>query len=206
MTRERVSKASAPSASRDSDLKSSRTRSSTRTSVPTTYAAFVSGRLTARENAALNRNDGSHYCGYMAIRPTQDQITRLVSAGPDGAIVMVNLLKYRTAAAYESNRAEAKENLTGRDAYLRYGVHVQQILRYTEHRYSNSLQIRSRFRDVGAGGSNPLSPTTSMRKRPPTDEMAGLAFQHVPFCVRNCPKKLVRLKSPSGFAESHLGP
>jgi uncharacterized protein (DUF1330 family) len=45
-------------------------------------------------------------------------------------MVMVNLLKYRKAAAYEAGRAEAKENLSGRDAYQRYGmVALQQVMK-----------------------------------------------------------------------------
>lgn len=57
-----------------------------------------------------------------AIVPTPTQINRLAERGPDGPIVMVNLLKYRQRAAYEPGRPEAKENLSGRDAYRRYGM------------------------------------------------------------------------------------
>jgi uncharacterized protein (DUF1330 family) len=46
--------------------------------------------------------------------------------GPTGPMVMVNLLKYRKKAAYESDHAEAKENLSGRDAYQRYGMVAMQ--------------------------------------------------------------------------------
>jgi uncharacterized protein (DUF1330 family) len=57
-----------------------------------------------------------------AIIPTPQQIERLVEKGPEGPIVMVNLLKYRAKAAYCPDRAEAKENLSGIDAYRRYGM------------------------------------------------------------------------------------
>src|ERR1700759_833004 len=57
-----------------------------------------------------------------AIVPTPAQMQAMVEKGPDGPIVMVNLLKYRDHAAYESDRAEAKENLSGREAYQRYGM------------------------------------------------------------------------------------
>lgn len=56
------------------------------------------------------------------IIPTPEQLQALVATGPEGAIVMVNLLKYRDKAAYAPDRAEAKENLSGRDAYRRYGA------------------------------------------------------------------------------------
>ena len=52
----------------------------------------------------------------------------MIERGPDGPIVMVNLLKYRSKAAYEPDRPEAKENLTGREAYQRYGAVAVQVL------------------------------------------------------------------------------
>jgi uncharacterized protein (DUF1330 family) len=58
------------------------------------------------------------------------QIQTMAENGPTGPMVMVNLLKYRKTAAYEPDRAEAKENLSGRDAYQRYGmVALQQVMK-----------------------------------------------------------------------------
>jgi uncharacterized protein (DUF1330 family) len=57
-----------------------------------------------------------------AVMPTQAQIQAMMESGPEGPVVMVNLLKYRARAAYELDRAEAKEGLTGREAYQRYGM------------------------------------------------------------------------------------
>jgi hypothetical protein len=54
--------------------------------------------------------------------PKADQREFLVERGPDGPIVMVNLLKYRERAAYPDGKPEAKENLSGREAYRRYGA------------------------------------------------------------------------------------
>ena len=56
------------------------------------------------------------------IMPTAAQMQAMVETGPEGPIVMVNLLKYRDRAAYGPERAEAGENLTGREAYQRYGA------------------------------------------------------------------------------------
>jgi uncharacterized protein (DUF1330 family) len=56
------------------------------------------------------------------IVPTPQQIRRLIEKGPDGPIVMVNLLKYKANASYGSDRPEAKESLSGLEAYRRYGV------------------------------------------------------------------------------------
>ena len=56
------------------------------------------------------------------IIPTPEQMRALAESGPEGPIVMVNLLKYREKAAYAPDRAEARENLSGREAYRRYGA------------------------------------------------------------------------------------
>jgi uncharacterized protein (DUF1330 family) len=65
-----------------------------------------------------------------SIVPTPKQIQTMAEKGPEGSMVMVNLLKYRAKAAYTPDHAEAKENLTGRDAYQRYGmVALQQVMK-----------------------------------------------------------------------------
>ncbi len=58
----------------------------------------------------------------MTVVPTQNQIQTMLTEGPTGTMVMVNLLKYRALAAYEPDRKEVKENLSGRNAYQRYGM------------------------------------------------------------------------------------
>jgi hypothetical protein len=58
----------------------------------------------------------------IAVNPTPDQLRTIVEQGPDGPIVMVNLLKYQEKADYDVDRAEAKEGLSGLDAYRRYGA------------------------------------------------------------------------------------
>jgi uncharacterized protein (DUF1330 family) len=66
----------------------------------------------------------------MSVIPSAEQIQTMMTDGPKGPMVMVNLLKYRAKAAYGSDRAEAKENLSGRDAYQRYGmVALQQVMK-----------------------------------------------------------------------------
>jgi uncharacterized protein (DUF1330 family) len=61
----------------------------------------------------------------MAIVPSPKQIQTMMEKGPQGPMVMVNLLKYRAKAAY-GNHAEAKDNLSGREAYQRYGMVAMQ--------------------------------------------------------------------------------
>lgn len=53
-----------------------------------------------------------------SIDPTADQVRRLRDAGPEGPIVMVNLLKFRAQAAYPADSAEPA--CSGREAYARY--------------------------------------------------------------------------------------
>ena len=63
-----------------------------------------------------------------AIVPSAEQLRALMENGPKGPLVMVNLLKFRARAAYTGDRKEAQENLSGRDAYMRYGVVAQKCV------------------------------------------------------------------------------
>ncbi len=56
------------------------------------------------------------------VMPSQDQLAAFAESKLEGAIVMVNLLRYRERAAYATNTAEAKEELSGKAAYQRYGA------------------------------------------------------------------------------------
>jgi uncharacterized protein (DUF1330 family) len=62
----------------------------------------------------------------VAIEPTQQQLSELTArAGTDsdGAVVMLNLNRYRDRAAYEDARAdETATDVSGHEAYLRYGI------------------------------------------------------------------------------------
>ena len=53
-----------------------------------------------------------------SIDPTADQVRALRDAGRDGPVVMLNLLKFRDAAAYPDDSGEAP--CSGVDAYARY--------------------------------------------------------------------------------------
>src|ERR1700743_360823 len=57
-----------------------------------------------------------------SVMPTPEQLRAMAENGPEGAVVMVNLLKYRAKARYEPDAKEARENLAGRDAYQRYAL------------------------------------------------------------------------------------
>lgn len=53
-----------------------------------------------------------------SIDPTADQVRQLRDAGPDGPIVMVNLLKFRDQAAYPPDSGEPARS--GPEAYALY--------------------------------------------------------------------------------------
>jgi uncharacterized protein (DUF1330 family) len=57
-----------------------------------------------------------------AVFPGQDQIRAFFGGAEDGPFVMVNLLKFKERADYPDG---AEPELSGRDAYRRYGAAVQ---------------------------------------------------------------------------------
>ena len=62
-----------------------------------------------------------------SIEPTADQLERLIAdAEKPGPIVMINLLRFRDAADYPAGFDA--EPCSGRDAYMRYGMHVLPML------------------------------------------------------------------------------
>jgi uncharacterized protein (DUF1330 family) len=58
----------------------------------------------------------------MSVNPSQAQVKALMEAPIEGPIVMVNLLKYRARAQYESSTPEAADDVSGEQAYQRYGA------------------------------------------------------------------------------------
>lgn len=62
------------------------------------------------------------------ITPTPEQAQAFMGRDQDAPIAMVNLLKFKDKATYEADRSEASENLSGWEAYQRYGAAVSGIL------------------------------------------------------------------------------
>lgn len=60
-----------------------------------------------------------------AVFPPIEQAMAFFGSGEDGAFVMVNLLKFKPKAEYEDG---SDTELTGAEAYARYGVSVQACL------------------------------------------------------------------------------
>ena len=60
------------------------------------------------------------------IEPRPEQLAELEAHRPDGPIVALNLNRYRERAAYPAGTADA--DVSGRDAYLRYGIVAVQAI------------------------------------------------------------------------------
>lgn len=60
-----------------------------------------------------------------AVFPSPDQFHTFFGAPEDGPFVMVNLLKFREKAVYEDG---SEPELSGREAYNRYGVEVAKLV------------------------------------------------------------------------------
>lgn len=60
-----------------------------------------------------------------AVYPNEGQIKEMQAEGPDSAIVMVNLLKFRDHAQYRDGR---ETKLTGREAYDLYAREVTKLV------------------------------------------------------------------------------
>ena len=63
-----------------------------------------------------------------ASQPTKEQIEELLKADQTVPVAMVNLLKFKDKATYAEGTPEASENLTGAEAYARYGAGVVKVL------------------------------------------------------------------------------
>ena len=60
-----------------------------------------------------------------AIHPGPEQAAAFFGGAEDGPMCMVNLLKFKETATYADG---SEPELSGRDAYLRYGMAVQACL------------------------------------------------------------------------------
>jgi len=60
-----------------------------------------------------------------AVYPPKEQFDEFFAGADDGPIVMVNLLKFRDRAVYED---DPTIDISGREAYERYGVEVTRLI------------------------------------------------------------------------------
>jgi uncharacterized protein (DUF1330 family) len=65
----------------------------------------------------------------MPINPTQQQIDAVAAIADDGPLVMLNLNRYRERAAYSGEPpGGASADVSGHEAYLRYGLTAMKVL------------------------------------------------------------------------------
>ena len=64
-----------------------------------------------------------------ATQPSPDQIKAFLAADMAEPVAMLNVLKFKPKATYESDASEAELNLTGQEAYTRYGKGVFEVLK-----------------------------------------------------------------------------
>jgi uncharacterized protein (DUF1330 family) len=75
-----------------------------------------------------------------ALYPAAGTVADLIAAQPSGALVMVNLLKFRLKAVYPDGRPT---ELSGQQAYMLYGAPMQRIVAQGGGRLVFSGQVRS---------------------------------------------------------------
>ena len=62
-----------------------------------------------------------------AIQPTPEQLEAFLTRDMTQPIAMLNLLKFKDKATYPEGTPEAGENLSGMEAYMRYGAGLPPI-------------------------------------------------------------------------------
>ncbi|MEL7488367.1 MAG: DUF1330 domain-containing protein [Pseudomonadota bacterium] len=63
------------------------------------------------------------------VDPTRDQFSAMMKMADDGPIHMLNMLRFRDAAAYEPGHALENAGLSGAEAYAKYGEESGPIFR-----------------------------------------------------------------------------
>ncbi len=80
---------------------------------------FEPGALTLQN---LREHELTHEApGDAAVNPTDDQINRLLNSQHTGHVWMINLLRYRKTAKYAATSAFAGKEISGKEAYMKYG-------------------------------------------------------------------------------------
>ncbi len=94
-----------------------------------------------------------------AVYPDEGQVKEMQDEGPDGPIVMVNLLKFRDQAEYRDRR---ETNLTGRQAYDLYAREVTKLV--TE--YGGEVLFAGDTTFLALGEATPLWDEIALAKYP----------------------------------------
>ncbi|MEM6310026.1 MAG: DUF1330 domain-containing protein [Pseudomonadota bacterium] len=81
------------------------------------------------------------------IDPTRVQFDAFKDLGRDQPLNMLNLVRFREKAAYPSDHALARQNLSGAQAYVNYGKHSAPVLK----RVGGSILWRGDFQTMLIG-------------------------------------------------------
>lgn len=76
----------------------------------------------------------------IAVYPEREKLMELAGSTDPAPIVMVNLLKFRDVAEYKDG---GTEKISGREAYMRYGVEMRRIVEAAGGRFLISAALDS---------------------------------------------------------------
>lgn len=97
------------------------------------------------------------------------QIALMQEAGPDGPIVMVNLLKFRAQAEYPDGRAST---LTGREAYGIYGAEVPKLI----YKHGGKVIYSGRVTALPLGFADPLWDDVALAQYPARGALLAMSM------------------------------
>ena len=95
----------------------------------------------------------------IAVYPSRDKLMELAGSKDDKPIVMLNLLKFRDVAEYKDGRAE---KISGREAYMRYGAAMRDIVA----KGGGRMLISADLKDVVIGEVSDLWDVVAMVEYP----------------------------------------
>ncbi|MFP3944001.1 MAG: DUF1330 domain-containing protein [Alphaproteobacteria bacterium] len=104
-----------------------------------------------------------------AVWPDEAQATAMSDPGPDGPIVMVNLLKFRERAEYRDGR---DTKLSGREAYQLYGDAVAKIL----SNYGGRVLFAGDVTHLSLGHCEPLWDEVALVEYPSRGALRSMAI------------------------------
>jgi len=95
----------------------------------------------------------------IAVYPTREKLMELAGSKDDQPIVMLNLLKFREVAEYNDGRSE---KISGREAYMRYGAAMRDIVA----KGGGRMLISADLKDVVIGEVSDLWDVVAMVEYP----------------------------------------
>jgi uncharacterized protein (DUF1330 family) len=98
-----------------------------------------------------------------------EQMTAMTEPGPEGPIVMVNLLKFKDKAVYEDGRTT---DLSGREAYMIYGKAVAELVK----RHGGRILFAGDVTHLTLGQVEPLWDEVALAEYPRRRDMVEMSM------------------------------